>query len=260
MLRTEHITVDIASRSLLDDVSVSFVPGSLNLIIGPNGAGKSTLIKVLSGQMRATSGRVFYDDTDLNTMSPLQLSKSRAVLSQNIFLAFPLKVLEVVMMGRYPHFTNRPGGRDERAVAEAMNIFDVEGLKDRDYTTLSGGEKQRVQFARVLAQLGSPGDTRHRYLLLDEPLTFLDVHYQYAFMRTLNELLREPGLVVVGVVHDLNLAARFAETLLLLSGGRVLANGDREHVLTIKNIKDAFQLEPVINRSEKTGAFYLFFE
>jgi iron complex transport system ATP-binding protein len=260
MIRTEHITVDIASRLLLDDVSVSFMPGSLNLIIGPNGAGKSTLIKVLSGQMRATRGRVFYDDTDLSTMSPLQLSKSRAVLSQNIFLAFPMKVSEVVMMGRYPHFANRPGVSDERSVAEAMSIFDVEKLKDRDYTTLSGGEKQRVHFARVFAQLGSPGDTGHRYLMLDEPLTFLDVHYQYAFMRTLNEFLREPGLVVVGVVHDLNLAARFAETLLLLSGGRVLATGDREHVLTIKNVKEAFQLEPVINRSERTGAFYLFFE
>jgi iron complex transport system ATP-binding protein len=260
MLRIENIGVDVGSKSLLDDVSVSFEPGRLNLIIGPNGAGKSTLIKVLSGQLRASRGQVFYGDTDVRNLSPLQLSKSRAVLSQNIFLAFPLKVWEVVMMGRYPHFANRPGQKDEQAIDEAMKIFDVQSLRDRDYTTLSGGEKQRVHFARVLAQLGFKPEDDHRYLMLDEPLTFLDVHYQYSFMHTLTGLLKEPGLVVVGVVHDLNLAARFGERLLLLFNGKVLANGNREDVLTTQNIKEAFQLEPVVHKSEKTGAFHLFFE
>ncbi len=260
MLRVENIGVDVGTKCLLDGVNVSFEQGKMNLIIGPNGAGKSTLIKVLSGQLKASRGNVLYGDNDVRNYSALQLSKHRAVLSQNIFLAFPLKVWEVVMMGRYPHFTNRPGVNDERAVEESMNIFDIQQLRERDYTTLSGGEKQRVHFARVLAQLWFASDEGPRYLLLDEPLTFLDVHYQFTFMRTLEDLLKQSGLVVVGVVHDLNLAARFGEKILLLCNGKALASGSKEVVLTKENIREAFQLEPVIHKNEKTGSFYLFFE
>ncbi len=260
MLRVENISVNVGAKSLLDNVSVSFEPGKMNLIIGPNGAGKSTLVKILSGQMKANTGKVFYGESDLDSFSTVHLSKHRAVLSQNIFLAFPLKVWEVVMMGRYPHFVNRPGPADERAIEEAMAIFDVNQLRERDYTTLSGGEKQRVHFARVLAQLWYAQEGDYRYLMLDEPLTFLDVHYQFAFMHTLKKLLQQSDLVVVGVVHDLNLAARFGEKIVLLRDGKALASGTRETVLTSENIRAAFQLEPVIHKNENTGSFYLFFE
>lgn len=260
MLTIEKIGFDVGAKTLLDDLSVSFEPGKMNLVIGPNGAGKSTLIKVLSGQLRASRGRVLYDNTEIQSLSSLQLSKTRAVLSQNIFLAFPLTVWEVVIMGRYPHFTNSPRVTDERAVEEAMGTFDVLKLRDRDYTTLSGGEKQRVHFARVLAQIWFTPEAGDRYLMLDEPLTSLDVHYQFTFMRTLQELLKQPGLVVVGVVHDLNLAGRFGEKLLLLHKGKVLSSGNRETVLTKSNIREAFQLEPVIHKNEGNGAINLFFE
>jgi iron complex transport system ATP-binding protein len=260
MIRIENISVSVGKKMLLDDVSANFKAGKMNLIIGPNGAGKSTLIKVLSAQLEVSKGIVYYNDIDLKNLSTIELSKTRAVLSQNIFLAFPLKVWEVVMMGRYPHFVNTPGTPDELAVEQAMQIFDVLSLRERDYTTLSGGEKQRVHFARVLAQLWFPLKDKNRYLMLDEPLTFLDVHYQFAFMHTLEKLLKQTDLVVVGVVHDLNLAARFGERILLLNNGKVLASGSREEVLTKENIRTAFQLEPVIHKNENTGSFYLFFE
>jgi iron complex transport system ATP-binding protein len=180
------------------------------------------------------------------------------VLSQNSELAFPLNVREVVMMGRYPHFMNQPARLDLQAVEEALRFFDVWSFADRNYLTLSGGEKQRVQFARVLAQIWFP-TSNARYLMLDEPLTFLDIHYQIQFTHQLQTLLHDKSLTVIGVLHDLNLAARFADTILLLNNGKILANGSPEEVLTKENMKTAFQLEPEILKSEKTGSFYLAF-
>jgi iron complex transport system ATP-binding protein len=259
MLSAKNITYKIGNKTLLDAVSVDFAAGALNLIIGPNGAGKSTLVKLLCHQMKPSSGSIDYDKKDVNTYSIKELACIRAVLSQNIDLTFPLSVSEVVMMGRYPHFTGQPKMRDTTACTEAMQFFDVDDLKDRNYTTLSGGEKQRVHFARVLAQIWYPVEGQLRYLILDEPLTFLDVHYQFDFMHKIQELLRKNAdLVVVGVVHDLNLAAKFAHQIILLHNGKVLASGDKYTVLSKENIKTAYRLEPVIHQEK--GALYLFFD
>ncbi len=127
-----------------------------------------------------------------------------------------------------------------------------------DYLTLSGGEKQRVHFARVVAQIWYPIKESCRYLVLDEPLTFLDVHYQFHFMRKLQELLKQQDIVIVGVVHDLNLAAKFADHLILLHQGKLLAAGTKKEVLTKEHMKTAYRLEPIINSDEK--GMYLFFE
>ena len=258
MLRANNIIYQVGEKKLLTDVSVSFQPGKLNLIIGPNGAGKSTLVKVLCNQIHAQTGEIFYDEKNLRTYSIAALARIRAVLSQNIELAFPLKVFEVVMMGRYPHFTGRPSQKDEMACEEAMQFFDVLDMAERDYMTLSGGEKQRVHFARVVSQIWYPVKDNCRYLVLDEPLTFLDVHYQFQFMHKIIELLQSKDMLVVGVVHDLNLAAKFADQIILLHHGKVLAAGDKETVLTKENIRTAYQLTPVIHKDEK--GMYLFFE
>lgn len=260
MIRAEHISFSVGSKMLLNDVSADFEPGKMNLIIGPNGAGKSTLIKVLCRQVKASAGEVFYAQEEIGRMSESHLARIRSVLSQNIDMAFPLTVWEVVMLGRYPHFISKPGPKDEQAVEEAMRFFDVWAMADRNYLTLSGGEKQRVHFARVLSQIWFPTLGQPRYLFLDEPLTFLDIHYQFEFMHKLMELLKDRSLVVIGVVHDLNLAARFADTLLLLNKGGVLASGDPAAVITKENIQKAFQLVPVIHRQEGRRSFYVFFE
>jgi iron complex transport system ATP-binding protein len=258
MIQANNITYRIGSKTILEDISVSFEPGKINLILGPNGAGKSTLVKVICNQLKPQKGTVLYEGNDIKNTSVAELAKVRAVLSQNTELAFPLKVKEVVTMGRYPHFSVNPTAKDEEAVQEAMQFFDVQEMADRDYLTLSGGEKQRVHFARVVSQIWYPSENTCRYLVLDEPLTFLDVHYQFQFMHKLRELLKQQDLAIVGVVHDLNLAAKFADHLVLLNHGKLLAAGTKEEVLNTENMKTAYRLEPVIHNDER--GMYLFFE
>ena len=251
MLKASKVSFLVGNKPLLSDISLSFSPGKLHLIIGPNGAGKSTLIKVLARLLRPDIGTIEYEGRDVSQASEANLAKHRAVLSQAVEVAFPLTSREVVMMGRYPHFGGRPGPADEQVVDELMQFFDVTEFTDRDYQTLSGGERQRVNFARVLAQLwpvehapmprnGSPC----RYLFLDEPLTFLDIHHQIDFMKKVRSFTNAPDVVTVGVVHDLNLAARFADQIIMLNRGRVIGCGSPSEVLTQDNIRQVFAVEP----------------
>src|SRR2546430_15060364 len=255
MLQASNITFRIGDKSLISDVSLTFAPGQLHLIIGPNGAGKSTLIKVLARLLRPQIGKIEYEGVDVKSGSEADLARRRAVLSQAVEVAFPLSVREVVMMGRYPHFGGRPGPADEKIVDDLMAFFDVNEFRDRDYQTLSGGERQRVNFARVLAQLwrltpgssapnGSSLNPLCRFLFLDEPLTFLDIRHQIDFMKKVRSFTGAPNVVTVGVVHDLNLAARFADQIVLLDQGRVVAVGSATDVLTLENIHKVFDVQP----------------
>lgn len=250
MLSVQNIDYKIGNKVLLDNVSVDFHSKKINIIIGPNGAGKSTLIKIICQQLRPNSGTILYDNKNSYQITLSELSRIRAVLSQNIEVAFPITVKEVVMMGRYPHFTSKPSKKDIEACEETMTFFDVLIMADRNYMTLSGGEKQRVQFARVLAQIWYPIENSHRYLILDEPLTFLDVYYQYDFMKKINELVKLQDIVVIGVVHDLNIVAKYANQITLMNNGHIIANGNKEDVLSLKNLKDVYQLEPKIYTDE----------
>jgi iron complex transport system ATP-binding protein len=248
VIEGRDIVYAAGGQEILHGVSAAFEPGRLHLIIGPNGAGKSTFVKVLSRLLKPRSGQVLYDGADVARTGEQALAQRRAVLSQAIEIAFPLWVHEVVMMGRYPHFSGRPAARDTAVVAEVMRYCDVEELAGRSYPTLSGGEKQRVNFARVLAQVWQPRDPRTgggRVLFLDEPLTFLDIGHQIDLMRKLRELSAAPDITVVGVVHDLALAARFADQLVLMHDGAVLASGPPQSVMTPANVRTAFGVEPV---------------
>jgi iron complex transport system ATP-binding protein len=270
MLEASDITFRVGSKALVSDMSVSFAPGRLHLIIGPNGAGKSTLVKVLARLLRPQTGRVEYEGADVRDASDAELAKRRAVLSQAVEVAFPLTVREVVMMGRYPHFGVRPGPVDEKIADELMDFFDVTEFAGRNYQTLSGGERQRVNFARVLSQLwradsGQPaapdsGSTRAscRYLFLDEPLTFLDIRHQIEFMKKVRLFTDAPDVVTVGVVHDLNLAARFADQIVMLNDGRVVATGTAAEVLTAERIREVFGVEPTFVPVEHSGLHLIF--
>jgi iron complex transport system ATP-binding protein len=271
MLTAANLVYRVQGRNLVDKISASFEPGRIHIIIGPNGAGKSTLVRLLARLLPPSEGNVTYDSAEIARFKDRELARHRAVLSQAVEVAFTMPVEELVMMGRYPHFTGRPGPHDEKICAEMIRFFDLGEMTSRDYGTLSGGEKQRVHFARVLAQIwrtepaaqkqaSVTGGITNRYLFLDEPLTFLDIGHQIDFMKKLRQLATQEDVVIVGVVHDLNLAAKFADRLMLLHRGRVLADGAPRDVLTADHLSEAFGVTPVLLTNSLTGESQLGFE
>jgi iron complex transport system ATP-binding protein len=259
MLSASDIVYRVGRRTILDGISAAFEPGRLHLVIGANGAGKSTFVNILARLLKPTAGQVRYSGGDAAAASYRALARRRAVLSQAIEVAFPMPARDLIMMGRYPHFTGRPTPADEKICDDVMTFFDVQHMAGQSYSTLSGGEKQRVNFARVLAQVWRPIDESGRFLFLDEPLTFLDIRHQLEFMEKVRTFAAQPDVVVVGVVHDLNLAARFADRLLLLHDGRVVADGTASAVLTGEYLRRTFGVRPIAAR-DADGVTHTIFE
>ena len=238
MFDAHQLSYQIGTVSLLHQVSFRARPGELLVILGANGAGKSTLLKLLSGDLLPTEGQLLFNSTPLLSYSPTELAHQRAVLTQQHSLALAFTVDELIMMGRYPHFRGQPDARDYSVVESALALVGLTNLAKRSYPTLSGGEQQRVHLARVLAQVW---DANPGYLLLDEPLTGLDLHHQHHMLGVARELVGR-GFGVVAVLHDLNLAAQFADQILLLRRGQAIAYGPPAQVLTVDNIQAGFDL------------------
>lgn len=231
MLEAREIRYSIGQAAILNGVSARFETGRLSMIIGPNGSGKSTLLKIASLEVIPTSGEIQYGSRGAGRLDRAELARSRALLSQNIEIAFPLTVAEVVLMGRYPHFAAKPSARDLEICALAMARAGVEQFRERNYLTLSGGEKQMVQFARVLAQIWEPPAHGDRYLLLDEPTAFLDVNHQHHLLASLRSIAAE-SVTVVTVIHDINLASQYADHIVALHRGATIAQGKPKEVIS----------------------------
>lgn len=231
MIVASNVRVTRGGRVLLDDVSVSAYTGELLAILGPNGAGKSTLLNVLTGELVPDAASVALEGRRLANWRPLELARRRAVMRQNTQLQFDFTAREVVMMGRYPYAMRSAGTRDRDIADEVLAAADATHLAARAYPRLSGGEKARVQFARALAQVW-PGDAEPRLLLLDEPTASLDITHQHGLLALARVLARARRFAVVVVLHDLNLAARYADRVVLLDRGRITASGPPQHVLT----------------------------
>jgi iron complex transport system ATP-binding protein len=238
MIRAEAVLVRRGGRVILDLPALGVAPGQVFGILGPNGAGKSTLLQVLSGELRPDTGRALLDGQAVLGRPARDLALRRAVLPQASALGFPLRAAEVVALGRLSHAGRASRGEDAAAIEAAMGEAGVLHLARRDYATLSGGEQQRVQLARVLAQL--PG--RHpaaEVLFLDEPTASLDLPHQHAVLAVAAARARR-GATVVVVLHDLLLAGRYCDRLLLLAGGHALAEGRPEEVLEPELIGRAY--------------------
>ncbi|AUS67435.1 heme ABC transporter ATP-binding protein [Escherichia albertii] len=227
MISARNLIYSLQGRRLTDNVSLTFPGGEIVAILGPNGAGKSTLLRQLTGYLQPDSGECRLFNKPLNEWSITELAKHRAVMRQNSHMAFPFSVQEVIQMGRHPHRTDVQ--RDE--TTQIMALCDCQALAHRDYRQLSGGEQQRVQLARLLVQLWEPTPSP-KWLFLDEPTSALDIHHQQHLFRLLRQLVHERQFNVCCVLHDLNLAARYADRVVLMQKGRVVAEGKPQDVLT----------------------------
>ncbi len=230
MLEIDSIRYTVGDATILDGVSARFDAGSLSMIIGPNGSGKSTLMKIAAHEILPSSGDIRYGGRSLYTQDRADVARFRAALSQNVDLAFPLTVEEVVMMGRYPHFALKPSVNDRDICERAMGQAGVDRFRERNYLTLSGGERQMVQVARVLAQIWEAPATGSRYLLLDEPTSFLDINHQHHLLGILRSIAAD-NVAVVTVIHDVNLASQYADRIVALHNGKKVAEGAPSDVI-----------------------------
>jgi iron complex transport system ATP-binding protein len=240
MISARGLSVSIGGKRILHDVSIEAMPAAVTAIIGPNGSGKTTLLKALSGEL-AHTGMASISGRPLAGLKPWQMAAMRAVLPQATTLSFPFTVREVVGLG----LTNaRPGilpGEEHNLPERALSRVGMAGYGGRLYQELSGGEQQRVQLARVLCQVWAPVfEGEPRYLLLDEPVSNLDIKHQLAIMRIAREFAGRGG-GVVAVLHDLNLTAMFADHVVAMHRGRVSAAGPAADLLTDDLLETVFE-------------------
>jgi iron complex transport system ATP-binding protein len=245
MIELQDVGVSIGRAHLLADVGLCLRPGELVCVAGPNGAGKSTLVRVVAGALQPTQGRVDFFGRPLSEIGGAELARRRAVVSQRSEIAFGFTSLEVVLLGRHPHSERPEGKRDLEAAQQALQLVEVGHLAERDVTTLSGGERQRVEIARALAQLTSDVPAGETALLLDEPTSNLDLAHQHAVL-ALARATSQQGRLVVAVLHDLNLAAQYADRLVLLEGGRVAADGPPRDILNSDLIWQVFRTRTLV--------------
>lgn len=237
VLELSDVSYFFQQQPILQNIDCSLSQGTITTIVGANGAGKSTLLKCISGDIPISSGSMRYADNQYIPEQHQQaLSRSVAKLSQFSLLNFPFTCTEVVGLGRIPHATGV--AIDQTIVADCLAAVDMGEFANHNYMRLSGGEKQRVQIARILAQIWREQDQVYpRLLLLDEPCNSLDLAHQQQLMRLLTQL-RNSGVTILLVLHDINLASRFSDKLIGLKQGHILFDGEPNTVITKRNIYD----------------------
>ncbi|HVO35308.1 MAG TPA: ATP-binding cassette domain-containing protein [Gemmatimonadales bacterium] len=253
MVELRGVGYEAGGRRILEAVDASFLEDRFNVILGPNGAGKSTLLKIAAGLLAPSAGTVRYGERAVTPADARGLARMRAVLSHHVELAFPLAVEDVVLMGRYPHYGRAPTARDREIVASALALVEMSDRRRQAYPTLSGGEQQKVQLARVLAQIWSEGrSAESTVLFLDEPTSNLDVHYQVHLLEATRGLLGR-GCTVVAILHDINTALQFGDRFLLLESGRVALTAERADQIPAALVEHVFRIRARQVRDPEQG-------
>lgn len=248
-IRTSGLTLGHGGEPVLRDIELTPAVGEVTVLVGPNGSGKSTLLRTLARLHRADAGQVVLDGRDLAAYRPRELARRLSFLTQHPLVPAGVTVAELVAYGRHPHqgpLARGNGTEDRDAVDWALTATGLTGFADRPLEQLSGGERQRAWIAMALAQ-------RTGLLLLDEPTTYLDIRYQIEVLRLVRRLADEHGITVLVVLHDLNQAAAFADAMVVLAEGRIVACGPPREVMTEENIKVAFHIDTTITSDPRTG-------
>jgi iron complex transport system ATP-binding protein len=247
------LSIRIGGKALVNEVTLAIQPGESVALVGPNGAGKSTLLRALSGEIPPTAGTVRLKGRCTRDYKPRMLAQHRAMLAQNVAVAFPFSLLEVVRMGA----GDRRGPGIDQMVDAALSELDLEPLRHRIINTLSGGEQQRAHLARVLVQLAC---SEHAHgpgiLLLDEPTAALDLRHQLDVL-AVTRRCAERGVTVVTVIHDLNLATLFARRIVVLGNGRLLNDGPPCETITDDMLERGFGVASVVRRVPAAGTPFL---
>ena len=248
MLIGKNLTVVRGRKTVLTDIDISVQPGQIIGVLGPNGAGKSTLLGALCGELALSSGELLLNNRALSAWPMQERAQHLAVLPQHSTLNFGFTVEQVVAMGRLPHHTGAQ--KDNEVIRQTMAVADIEHLEGRSYLSLSGGERQRVHLARVLAQLWPSSE--HMTLLLDEPTSMLDPLHQHSTLQAVSAFAQSGGAVLV-ILHDLNLAARYCDQVMLLRDGHCLQVGTPWEVLAPAPLLDAYGLEVLVQAHPERG-------
>ena len=250
MLEARNITINYSARLAVADVSLRLKAGEVTAIVGPNGAGKSTLLRAFNGALKPAAGEIVLEGRLLDSFSRRAISRRIAAVAQEADLRFPVTVLEFVLGGRYSWASTGAWGweteRDLHVAQEVIEETELRELSGRLMNELSGGERQRAVLARALA-------TEAAILLLDEPTANLDLGHQAAILALVRQRCDERGASAAVVTHDINLAAEFADHLLLLKGGRQVASGTPEEVLTAQLLRDVFDVQVLVDAHPVTG-------
>ncbi|MBL4673306.1 MAG: heme ABC transporter ATP-binding protein [Arenicella sp.] len=261
-IQATNLCVTINGRKILDDLSFACRAGEITAIVGENGAGKSTLLNCLAGVSEFT-GEITLNKYPIESLSLATLAKYRAVLPQNSSLNFPFSVDEVVRLAMSLGCLSQ--AEQEQIIVDSLALVDATQFIDRNYLHLSGGEKQRVQLARVLAQLRAHDHQENRFVFLDEPTSALDLKHQHSTLKMLRELCapnserghRSKNLGALVIVHDLNLASFYCDKILLLDGGRLIAHDTPEKILQHHIIKKSFGIDVIVGSHPDSNKPYL---
>jgi iron complex transport system ATP-binding protein len=253
ILKLERVSFAYRDAPVFSGFDLSVGEGEMTAVLGPNGSGKTTLVRLAVGHLDPSEGSVVLRGTGLADLAPRERARTISVVPQESLLAFDFKVHEIVLMGRAPHQGILGiDGEDDREIArESMEQTAVAHLAERRFRELSGGERQRVVIARALAQ-------RPRLLLLDEPTAFLDLKHRLSVYSLLGRLNRDLGITIVVVSHDINLAARHCDRVVLLHRGAVAADGPPDEVLTVENLRSVYEVDVDVRKDPDSGRTYVF--
>jgi iron complex transport system ATP-binding protein len=247
-LQIKDLSFSYASSPILKDISMALACGEVLGIVGPNGSGKSTLIRCIDRILKPQNGSILLDERNIKDMSRVEIAKQLGYVPQSAPPVFPFTVFDTVLMGRRPHLGWKSSEKDLEKVTEALGLLGIEDFALRDINEISGGERQRVLLARALAQ---EADT----LLLDEPTSNLDIRHQLEVMEILKTLVAKKGLSVIIAIHDLNLASRYADKVVMMNKGRIFAVGAPVSVFTPETIVKAYGVESVVKHED--GELYI---